>query len=414
MSTPPDQATRSRPNYLEARVAPHPQPVYRALQQQCPAGRMLDGEGPFIFRYEDTLFALRHPEIFSAEIEVGLIGNQRPLIPLQVDPPRQTKYRKILDPLFSRKKVLELEPDLRNLANELIDRFADTGSCEFSRDFAVPYPCTAFLRLMGLPQADLELFLELKDGIIRPELNAGSAEEAGRVRDDAGKRTYAYFEEILDSRSQAPNDDLLSYFLSTEVDGAALTREEILDICFLFLIGGLDTVTSTLGCSFVYLAEHPDRRQQILDRPELIPSAVEELLRWETPVMQVIRDVKRDCKLGDVECKKGERVTLVLGSADVDPGEFPDPERVDFARSRNRHLAFGSGAHRCLGSHLARLELQVALEEFHRRIPHYAIKAGEKPRYKPAIREVSYLPLALGETKRRQPELTPIVKGGNQ
>jgi cytochrome P450 len=399
MTVPPDDSIKARPNFLDLSVAPHPQPIYRALQQQCPAGRMVEGGGPFIFRYEDVLFALRHPEIFSAEIEVGIIGNQRPLIPLQLDPPKQTKYRKILDPLFSRRKVQEMEPDLRELANELIDGFVDTGSCEFATEFAVPYPCTAFLRLMGLPQADLQLFLDLKDGIIRPEVGSQSAEEATRIRDDAGARTYAYFEEILDARSEAPKDDLLSYFLSAEVDGAVLTREEILDICFLFLIGGLDTVTSTLGCSFAYLAEHSDRRQQILDRPDLIDSAIEEMLRWETPVMQVIRELKQDYKLGDVECKKGERVVLVLGSADVDPNEFPDAELVDFERSPNRHIAFGSGAHRCLGSHLARLELRVAVQEFHRRIPHYSIKEGEEPRYNTAIREVTHLPLVFPEAK---------------
>jgi cytochrome P450 len=399
MTVPPDDSIKARPNFLDLSVAPHPQPIYRALQQQCPAGRMVEGGGPFIFRYEDVLFALRHPEIFSAEIEVGIIGNQRPLIPLQLDPPKQTKYRKILDPLFSRRKVQEMEPDLRELANELIDGFVDKGSCEFATEFAVPYPCTAFLRLMGLPQADLQLFLDLKDGIIRPEVGSQSAEEATRIRDDAGARTYAYFEEILDARSEAPKDDLLSYFLSAEVDGAVLTREEILDICFLFLIGGLDTVTSTLGCSFAYLAEHSDRRQQILDRPDLIDSAIEEMLRWETPVMQVIRELKQDYKLGDVECKKGERVVLVLGSADVDPNEFPDAELVDFERSPNRHIAFGSGAHRCLGSHLARLELRVAVQEFHRRIPHYSIKEGEEPRYNTAIREVTHLPLVFPEAK---------------
>lgn len=399
MSTPTDASAESKPNYLELSVAPHPQPVYSELLQKCPAGRMVEGSGPFIFHYEDALFALRHPEIFSAEIEIGLIGNQRPLIPLHVDPPKQTQYRKLLDPLFSRKKVLQLEPDLRKLANELIDQFVDEGSCEFSSQFAVPFPCTAFLRLMGLPKADLELFLELKDGIIRPQSLTSNEEEAAKLRDHAGARTYAYFQEILDSRAKAPKDDLLSYFLSADVDGVALTREEILDICFLFLIGGLDTVTSTLGCSFVYLAEHPDRRQQILDRPDLIEHAVEELLRWETPVMQVVRQLTQDYKLGDVECKEGEVVMLVLGSADVDPTEFDEPDRVDFERSPNRHLAFGSGAHRCLGSHLARLELRIAMEEFHRRIPHYTIKAGEKPNYQTAIREVSYLPLVFGETR---------------
>ena len=398
MSTPSDTTRRPGANYLDPSVAAHPQPVFRELQSRCPAGRMIEGGGPFIFRYEDVLYALRHPEIFSAEVEAGMIGNERPLIPLQVDPPRQTKYRKILDPIFSRKRMNELEPDLRELANSLIDEFADEGACEFASQFAVPYPCTPFLRLMCLPQADLDLFLELKDGIIRPELNASSEAQASEIREDAGRRTYAYFEQMLDLRSEAPKDDLLSFFLSAEIDGIALTREEILDICFLFLIGGLDTVTSTLGCAFVYLARHPDRRQQMLDNPDMLDSVVEELLRWETPVMQVVRDVKQDCTLGEVECKKGERVVLVLGSADVDPAEFPDPENVDFERSPNRHLAFGSGAHRCLGSHLARLELRVALEAFHERIPHYSIASGEEPVYKPAIREVSHLPLVFGRS----------------
>jgi cytochrome P450 len=152
-------------------------------------------------------------------------------------------------------------------------------------------------------------------------------------------------------------------------------------------------VTSALGCSFVYLARNSDRRQQIIDHPDLLDGAVEELLRWETPVMQVVRVMARDHTLGGVECKQGERVTLVLGSADVDPAQFPDPEKVDFERSPNRHIAFGSGAHRCLGSHLARMELRVALEEWHRRIPDYRIKAGETPTYSPGIREVQYLPL---------------------
>jgi cytochrome P450 len=393
MSSRPDRPL----GYLDPAVAAHPQPVYRQLQQECPVTRIFPGTGPFIFLYEDVMFALRHPEIFSAEVEVGMIGNQRPLIPLQIDPPRQTKFRKLLDPLFLRRRMLELEPDVRKLAFQLIDAFADKGECEFSRDFAIPFPCTVFLRLMGLPQADLDLFLELKDGVIRPQ--GKDFGEVAKLRAATGERIYDYFNHILDQRAETPQEDLLSHFLTIEVDGHRLTREEMLDICFLFLIGGLDTVTATLGCSFVYLAQHPDRRQQMIDHPDLIDGAVEELLRWETPVMQVVRVMARDHTLGGVECKRGERVTLVLGSADVDPVQFSDPEKVDFERSPNRHIAFGSGAHRCLGSHLARMELRVAIEEFHRRIPHYAIKEGETPQYKPAIREVGYLPLVFGETR---------------
>jgi cytochrome P450 len=159
------------------------------------------------------------------------------------------------------------------------------------------------------------------------------------------------------------------------------------------MLAGLDTVTSALGCNTAYLAANPTQRQVLLDEPEAIPTAVEELLRWETPVTGVPRIMKQTVTLGGMELKEGELITLLLGASNVDDGEFGDAENVDLKRDRNRHLAFGGGAHRCLGSHLARMELCVAMEEWHRRIPSYQIRAGETPRYSPGIREVQYLPL---------------------
>jgi cytochrome P450 len=322
------------------------------------------------------------------------------MIPQQIDPPAQTRYRKILDPLFSRKRMAVIEPDVRSQARALIDKFADLGECEFDRDFAIPLPCTAFLSLLGLPQADLDFFLELKNGIIRPKVDPGDLEAAGAARAASGRQIYAYFEKVLDERAAQPRDDLLSYFLQARIKGDKLSRNEVLDICFLFLLAGLDTVTATLGCSMAYLAANPEQQQRIVANPDLIPGAVEELLRWETPVMMVPRVVKQDVTVHDFAIKKGEVVTLLLGASNTDESEFPDPERVDFARERNRHIAFGAGAHRCLGSHLARMELQVALEEWHGRIPTYAVKPGETPRYTPGIREVQYLPL-VWETSAR-------------
>jgi len=373
-----------------------PQPVYAELRRRCPVARAAFTESPVVSRYEDVVWALRHPEIFSSAVDTRLVlGTERPMIPQQIDPPAQTRYRKLLDPHFSRKRMAALVPEIRRHANALIDAFVDAGRCEFDEQFAIPLPCTAFLALLGLPADRLDFFLEIKDGIIRPQKgrDAMTLEQMKEVRVESGRKSYAFFEETLDERSAAPRDDLLSTLLRAEIDGERLTRSEILDICFLLLLAGLDTVTATLGCNVAYLASNPSQRRRLVEDPSLVPSAVEELLRWETPVTGVPRVAKRDVTIGDFEIKEGELVTLLLGAANTDDEHFPEAQRVDFARERNVHTAFGVGAHRCLGSHLARMELQVALEEWHRRIPDYRIEPGQTPRVSPGIREFMYLPL---------------------
>ncbi|HJO22392.1 MAG: cytochrome P450 [Myxococcota bacterium] len=395
MSSQRTDTQEGRINLFDPAFTANPQPVYQELHKKCPVAHTAGVGGRALTRYEDVLFALRHPENFSSAMGAARLGNVRPLIPLQIDPPELVKYRKLLDPLFSHKKSLEMAPDMRKLANQLIDAFIDTGECEFTKDFAIPYPCTVIVRLMGLPQEDLDLLLELKNGIVRPTTT--DYEEATRLRAETAQRIYAYFEKVLDLREKKSGEDLISYFLAAEVGGERLTRNDVLDICFLFLLGGLDTVTASLGCGFAYLATHPEQRRLIVEDPSLIPTAAEELLRWDTPVMGVARVVKQDVTIGDVELKAGESVTVLLGAADVDEQEFPEANRVDFRRERNRHLAFGGGAHRCLGSHLSRVELCVAYEEFHRRIPEYQLKTGEEPKYGLGIREVQHLPLVFGD-----------------
>jgi len=383
-------------NLFDPEFARCPQPVFERLRSQCPVTRAALTASPVIARYEDVVWALRHPEIFSSQMDLQLaLGTERPMIPQQIDPPAQTRYRKILDPRFSRRRMAEIEPEVRASANRLIDAVIDAGECEFDRDFAVPLPCQAFLSLMGLPQQELDLFLELKDLIIRPQerREINSLEEGKAVRAEAGKRIYAYFDALIDERQTKPGEDLMGYLVQAQIDGEKLTRNEILDICFLLILAGLDTVTATLGCNVAYLAANPGQRRKLVQRPELIPAAVEELLRWETPVMAVPRLVKQDVELHGFQIKAGELVTLLLGSADTDDAEFVGAQDVDFERERNRHVAFGAGPHRCLGSHLARMELAVALEEWHRRVPDYAIKPGEQPTYTAGIREVRYLPL---------------------
>ena len=363
------------------------------MREQCPVARSALNQSPVIGKHEDVIFALRHPEIFSSEVDLQMaLGTERPMIPQQIDPPAQTRYRRLLDPLFSRKRMLKIESNVRASANALIDRFVDTGECDLGDAFSIPLPCNAFLSLMGLPEKDLDTFLELKDGIIRPQETV-EPEKAQDHRVASGKGIYAYFEKVIDERKAKPSSDLMGYLVSAKIDGQQLTRNEILDICFLLLLAGLDTVTATIGCNIAYFAQNPEQRRRIVEDPSKIPGAVEELLRWETPVTGVPRLVVEDVTLSGVEIKKGELAFLLVGASNTDESAFPDPEKVDFDRERNIHVAFGAGPHRCLGSHLARMELRVAMEEWHRRIPDYEIKPGETPRYSPGIREVRYLPL---------------------
>ena len=373
-----------------------PQPVYAGLNAHCPVARATLTGGAVISRYEDVMDALRRPEIFSSAMDLELaLGTQRPMIPQQIDPPAQTRFRKVLDPRFSKRRMAEIEPAVRQHANDLIDAFIDRGRCEFDQEFAVPLPCTAFLRLMGLPQSELPYFLRLKDGIIRSQTQVEdpTPEKVLEHRKKIGQEIYAYFEKVIEERRARPGDDMISYLLTTEIDGHKLTDNEILDVSFLLILAGLDTVTATLGCNIAYLASNPEQRRRLVREPSLIPSAVEELLRWETPVTAVPRVLKQDVSVHGMELKKGDLVTLLIGAANVDEREFPNPDQVVLGRERNRHLAFGGGAHRCLGSHLARMELQTAMEVWHQRIPEYSIQPGETPRYSPGIREVQYLPL---------------------
>jgi cytochrome P450 len=182
-------------------------------------------------------------------------------------------------------------------------------------------------------------------------------------------------------------------FVGIEAEDEGFSRDEVLAICFVLLTAGLDTVTDSLTCFFAFLAQNPEHRRQLVAQPESIPGAVEELLRWETPVPSVVRWSREDAAVGGCPVGAGNHVVANLSAANLDPAEFDDPMTVDFERERNRHLAFGGGVHRCLGSHLARRELRVALAEWHRRIPEYSLRPGYEVNYLPPLRYVPDLEL---------------------
>jgi cytochrome P450 len=385
---------------MSPELARNPRPTYATLRETTPVLRV-DGVGVVVTSRSGIDEVLRNPEVFSSNMSAHDLKTERPLIPLQIDPPAHRTYRRILDPLFAPQHMKALEIPVARLVNDLIDGFIDDDEIDFVQQFSVPFPSRVFLTMFGLPPDELPTFLRMKDGVIRPDVVVGH--EFGHPETDGyQQRTadsiYAYFGRVLDERKDGGRDDLLSHVMRAEVDGDRLTHEEILDICFLFLIAGLDTVTASLDCFFGHLAQDPDGRGKLADEPEAVPSVVEELLRWETPVMAVARVATCDAEVSGCPVEAGENVMAIIGAANLDGSEFPSAGELRWDRDANRHLAFGGGIHRCLGSHLARLELRIALREWHSRIPDYCVKPGAELRYTAGIRTLESFPMLLHRT----------------
>ena len=333
---------------------------------------------------------LHDAAIFSSNPDAMYFGSETGAIPLQVDPPDHSRYRKMLDPLFAPRRMAEREQEVTDLANQLIDTFVERGSCDFSTEFALPFPSVVFLRLMGLPTDRLDEFVKAKEGMIRPVGETEDDRQAMRM--ETGAWIFQYFTSALEAHAENDTSDVLGTFLALEQEGR-LTRDETLNICLLMLAAGLDTVTDTLECSFAFLAQNPAHQRQLADDPDLAAGAVEELLRFETPVPTVARVVMAATEIDGCPVAAGERLRTILAVPNMDPEVHNAPDAVDFARPSNKHLAFGAGVHRCVGSHLARLELRVALREWHRRIPSYRLPEGHVVTFSQGLREIVHLPI---------------------
>lgn len=377
-----------------------PYPTYQLLRNKCPVARSEMHDGFWVVsKYEDVHFVCQHPEVFSshpAHIPSHL-GQDRPLIPLEIDPPDHARYRQILAPLFAPGKMQALEPTMRATVNSLIDGFIERGRCEFIHELAEPLPTHIFLQMMDWPESDAAQFHALKDVIIHGV--PGDEEASLAARTEAGMALYTYFAEVLDDRMESPReDDVVSTLIEAQFGGERpLTQFEILDIVFLLLIAGLDTTTGALGNAFVHLSQRPDVRDRLVAEPSLIPSAVEEMLRFESHVTTG-RRVTSDVVVRDTPFREGDRVMVLFGSGSRDEDEFPDAGEIVVDRHPNRHLAFGAGPHRCVGSYLARLELVVAFEELHRRLPDYRLAPGTVPE-----QQLTF----VRTTKRLELEFTP-------
>jgi len=378
--------TRHRQPRLE--TAADPWPGWDALRLAGPSAEV-DG-CPAFAQHDVVQQVLRDPATFSSSGPKEL-GAARPVIPLEIDPPEHRRYRKLLDPIFTLRRVREWEPRVRELAVNLIEAVVDAGACEFVSAVG-ELPSMFFLELLGLPAERLDELLAIKDGIVHP---VGDTPQDRRVTQAAaGAKAYAVFTEAVEQARLTPGDDLVSRLLTTETDGEQLTFEEVLDICFVFLMAGLDTVAGALSCIFYFLAEHPELQRRLATEPSVTARAVEEFLRHSTVVDTVTRVATTDTVVAGRSIRAGTPCVVALGSTNIDPDLFQSPLEVDFDRNARAHLAFGGGIHRCLGSHLARAEIRIVVEEWHARISSYRRSDTEPAEWVGgAVRGLHRLPL---------------------
>jgi cytochrome P450 len=329
-------------------------------------------QGYWVFNDPDAVReAHQRPDIFSSESNIPT----RPVLPWKhlsnYDGPEHVRYRQVLNPWFSPAMVNKFEPSMREYASDIASGLRDRGGCDFITEFARIYPSRVFLRSLGLSLEDAPQLLEL----IRDHID-GIGEE--RVASLAEVREY--FRRLIQDRRKAPLDprvDFVSYMLAATIDGQPISEDLVLDTCEILMIGGLDTTTCQLGWIFHHLANHPEDRMTLVRNPEMIPVAIEEFLRIFPIVTGPGRKVTRDIEFHGCPMKRGDMVALMLSSENRDPSRVERPTEVVLAREGVRHVSFGLGAHRCLGSHFARRELAVAVEEWHRLIPDYDIATTE-------------------------------------
>jgi len=345
-----------------------------ALREEHPFVRSTFGNGFWVMTGADAIReALQHPETFSSSV-VTVHDPDPPYkwIPEMLDPPEHTAWRQLLAPHFAPRAMEKLEDRVRERCVEVIGTFAQTGHCDFLRDFAWRYPTTIFMELMGLPLDGLEQFLDWEHRILHPS-DGDDPDQSTAI--EAMLAVMGYFTELIEEKRAHPSDDLLTTALDWTIEGNPIPLDDLLSWCLLMFMAGLDTVSIQLSYAFWYLAGNPEDRARIARDPSVIPAAVEEFLRYFAFVAPA-RKVMQDAEFHGCPLKTGDMVFVPLSGATRDPARFEDASTVQIDRSPNNHIAFGAGPHRCLGSNLARRELRVALEEWHRVIPDYRLTEG--------------------------------------
>jgi len=328
-------------------------------------------------RYDDVLEATQNNALFSSQ-QVNAFDPNLPegyFVPNQMDQPEHTLYRKMLNPFFSPAAVQRLLPLAQERATALVEELRVQGGCEYNVSYAARYPTELFMALLGLPVEDGMTFLPWNEAIFNGFFDTSPA--AAAARDDALVNILAYFKEMVDDRTKRPRDpntDLVTRIVTAEIEGEKIPYETQLNLCFTINLAGLDTTKSGLAYIMFYLANNPDVRARLVANPDLWPKAIEELIRLHCLIIEGGRIVTADTDFHGLPMKKDDVVWLGFAAASRDPRKFENPTAFDIDRPNlHQHLSFGAGVHRCIGMHLARAEMNIALRTWHEQIPDYTV-----------------------------------------
>jgi cytochrome P450 len=377
----------------------NPYPVYRRLRDEFPVHHNPQLRFFTLSRHADVLGALQAPDLFISgkgvyvgvpEYDDGKVTAEVPLL-ITTDRPRHTQLRALVSRAFTPRRIARLEPRIRAIARELLDNVKGRREFDLVREFSGPLPTIVIAELLGVPAEDQEWFKEKSIAVAqfdprapRDALAAAPAIELGR-----------YLAEVFAARRREPRDDLLSALLAAEIDGQRLSDVELIGFGFLLLVAGNETTTNLVSNAAILLDRHRDQRRLLLEDPGRIPGAIEEFLRYDSPVQGLARTTTAPVTLHGVTIPEGSKVLLLFGSANHDERVIPEAHRFDVLRAPNPHVAFGFGAHFCLGANLARLEARVAFEELLARLPDYRMTQSHVERHcSGPIRGALSLPVA--------------------
>jgi cytochrome P450 len=370
---------RFNPFLVEHRRDPHD--TWRTLREAEPVYRSRVFGAWLCTRYEDVLHVLGSPDFTTDRSEVPVMKLvarlsrkdekfsallERNL--LTIDGAQHRRLRGLVSRGFTPRRVERLRPRLQKIVDELLDAVAENGEMELMRDLAQPLPVIAIAELLGVPAADRPRFRAWSADLVQlldPFQGQGGAAPLRR----AAHEIFDYFAPLLAQRRAEPRDDLLSAMLSAEQDGERLDELDLLALSSLLLVAGHETTSNLIGNALVALLRFPDERKRLQDDPSLVGSAVDEFLRYESPIQLTDRMALADCELGGQRIRRRQMVAVVLAAANRDPARFADPDRLDVGRNENHHLAFGHGNHFCLGSQLAKLETEIAVGSLLARFP---------------------------------------------
>ena len=388
-------------NPLSARMARDPYPVYARMRGRGPAHRSRLANAWVFTRHRDVDAILRDHRRFANDPRRGnLSARQARLLPpadeftlLFLDPPDHTRLRALVTKAFTRRPVEALEPRIRAILAALLDKIDDPSGFDLMDAVARPLPIIVIAEMLGVPPGDRARFRRWsaqRARLLEPTI--GLRER--RIGDAASRAFDAYFRAIIEQRRAHPRGDILSALVEVEAEGRRLSERELLNLLRLLLIAGNETTTNLIGNGILALLRHPAELERLRADPGLIPSAVDELLRYDSPVQATFRRVTEDSEVGGFALRRRDNVVALIGAANRDPEAFADPDRLDVARDGAPHLSLGRGIHHCLGAQLARLEGRIVLETLLERFRSLDLVGG-RPRFRRSmvLRGLEALPL---------------------